>query len=385
MSEHTAADASSDLFAQKGTARPLGVRVVADRPAPGAEEATARGDGTSSADSDGPASLFTIDFRKRSPVDPADLERETNGAAEPGEASPDLARLQHIRELLSKYLYLVIPVTLFVGMSAGYLIYQNRAAQDQRASSDGASPMVATPAPEVAEQEDAAAFPSTAESAAPGQSPTVVPSFDLIRIEPNGDAVIAGRAEPNSELILLDNGQPIGKVTADWTGEWAFIPDQPLAQQGHEFSLVIVTPQGTVTVPAPAQPGAATPTDEAPAANQPTSDKDVRLDLPAKPVGGELPPSAASDPKQVSADGGRYVIQLSSTTSMNGARQEVRKLQRSFPGLLGDKKLLIQQATLSQGGTRYRVRTGAFTEQKAARALCAEFQAKRQDCLVVKR
>ncbi len=79
------------------------------------------------------------------------------------------------------------------------------------------------------------------------------------------------------------------------------------------------------------------------------------------------------------------MIQLSSTTSRRGAEQEWRKLKRDFPGLLGDKELNVHQAVLKQGGTRYRVRTGSFAEKASARALCSEFRARRQDCLVIER
>ncbi|CAN0450016.1 unnamed protein product, partial [Ectocarpus fasciculatus] len=49
------------------------------------------------------------------------------------------------------------------------------------------------------------------------------PSFDVIRIEPNGQSIIAGRADPLSEWILLNNGQPIGAVQADINGEWVIL------------------------------------------------------------------------------------------------------------------------------------------------------------------
>jgi hypothetical protein len=230
----------------------------------------------------------------------------------------------------------------------------------------------AKPAPPSADSGDAGIAAST-EGAAPQ------PGFDLIRIEPNGEAVIAGRAAPDTELILLDNGQPIGKVTADWAGEWAFIPDAPLGPGDHEFGLVIVTPHGTVAVPALGRPdkGASLVPPVANGTPEPTAETAALADQPL---------SAALAAFKGAPRGNRsYVVQLSSTTSRHGAEQEWLKLKRNFPGLLGDKDLNVHQAVLERGGTRYRVRTGSFAEKAPARALCSEFRAKRQDCLVIER
>ena len=54
------------------------------------------------------------------------------------------------------------------------------------------------------------------------------PSFDVIRVNPEGDTVIAGKAPPGSEVRILDGDTVIGKVKADERGEWVFVPDQPL-------------------------------------------------------------------------------------------------------------------------------------------------------------
>jgi nucleoid-associated protein YgaU len=78
-----------------------------------------------------------------------------------------------------------------------------------------------------------AAQPATsgaAEQAAP-------PSFDVVRVNPSGDAVIAGRAEPDAEVTILDQGKPIGSVKADGRGEWVFLPDSALDPGEHSFTL----------------------------------------------------------------------------------------------------------------------------------------------------
>ncbi len=63
------------------------------------------------------------------------------------------------------------------------------------------------------------------------------PSFDVVRVNPSGDAVIAGRAEPDAEVTILDQGKPIGSVKADGRGEWVFLPDSALDPGEHSFTL----------------------------------------------------------------------------------------------------------------------------------------------------
>ena len=63
------------------------------------------------------------------------------------------------------------------------------------------------------------------------------PSFDVVRVNPSGDAVIAGRAEPDAEVTILDQGKAIGSVKADNRGEWVFLPNSALDPGEHSFTL----------------------------------------------------------------------------------------------------------------------------------------------------
>jgi nucleoid-associated protein YgaU len=64
------------------------------------------------------------------------------------------------------------------------------------------------------------------------------PAFDIVRINPKGDAVIAGRAQPGSEVEVRDGDKTVGKVTADARGEWVLVPEQPLAPGAHSLNLI---------------------------------------------------------------------------------------------------------------------------------------------------
>jgi nucleoid-associated protein YgaU len=73
------------------------------------------------------------------------------------------------------------------------------------------------------------------------------PSFDVVRIGPDGNAVIAGRAEPNSTVRIREGEEVIGEATADERGEWVVLPNKPLASGDRELSLEAEDETGTVS------------------------------------------------------------------------------------------------------------------------------------------
>ena len=82
--------------------------------------------------------------------------------------------------------------------------------------------------------------PSVSEEAPPQQTTARTvrwPTFDVVRVNPAGDTVIAGRAEPGSSVTILESGAAIGEVTADDRGEWVFVPDTPLSAGSRKLSL----------------------------------------------------------------------------------------------------------------------------------------------------
>jgi nucleoid-associated protein YgaU len=70
-----------------------------------------------------------------------------------------------------------------------------------------------------------------------------LPSFDVVRVEPSGESVIAGRASPGATVELLRNGQPFARVVADASGLFAFVPP-PLPEGSHEIVLQATSPEG---------------------------------------------------------------------------------------------------------------------------------------------
>jgi nucleoid-associated protein YgaU len=91
-------------------------------------------------------------------------------------------------------------------------------------------------APPAASQPSAPAAPPAA-TRSPG-----VPDFDVVRVRPDGQTVIAGRADPGASVTVLDGDKPVATVTADAKGEWVVVPEKPLAPGSHELSLTEKSP-----------------------------------------------------------------------------------------------------------------------------------------------
>ncbi|GAB3123218.1 LysM peptidoglycan-binding domain-containing protein [Novispirillum itersonii subsp. nipponicum] len=88
-----------------------------------------------------------------------------------------------------------------------------------------------------------AAPPAQKEPAKP-KAAAVGPGFDVVRIDPDGNTVIAGRAVPGTDVVILDAGKEIGHAKADERGEWVFLPDRALPPGSRELSLRGVDEKG---------------------------------------------------------------------------------------------------------------------------------------------
>lgn len=114
------------------------------------------------------------------------------------------------------------------------------------------------PSPESATTPEAAkpAVPAP-EAAAPAIIP---PSFDLVRAEPDGSLVIAGKAAPGATVEIVAGAQVLGTTKAGADGDFAVVLDEPLKPGGHELVLrsttedkVVATSPETAVVSIPEQ------------------------------------------------------------------------------------------------------------------------------------
>jgi hypothetical protein len=65
----------------------------------------------------------------------------------------------------------------------------------------------------------------------------VQPSFDVVRVNPKGDTVLAGHAAPDAQVTVLEGDRIIGTANADHGGDWVLIPSQPLGAGSRELGL----------------------------------------------------------------------------------------------------------------------------------------------------
>ncbi|WCK13948.1 LysM peptidoglycan-binding domain-containing protein [Agrobacterium tumefaciens] len=79
------------------------------------------------------------------------------------------------------------------------------------------------------------------------QAPSGAPTFDVLRVEPDGSAVVAGKAQPGSRLEILSNGKVIAQTTIDGSGDFAAVFDNPLPPGDHELVLRSTDASGKAT------------------------------------------------------------------------------------------------------------------------------------------
>src|SRR5919202_245802 len=96
-----------------------------------------------------------------------------------------------------------------------------------------------------ASEGSAASTPNQAKTAAAAETGKVNgPSFDVVRVEPNGDSVIAGRGAPGATIEMLRNGKSHARAGADPSGLFAFVAP-PLRPGSHEIALSSIAPDGS--------------------------------------------------------------------------------------------------------------------------------------------
>jgi nucleoid-associated protein YgaU len=149
-------------------------------------------------------------------------------------------------------------------------------------------------------------------SPVPPDSEDGVPAFDIARIEPTGEAVIAGRATPGATVELLRNGELHDRAVADQSGQFVMVPPR-LPSGTYDLTLRSKQPDGkqatssqTVAValePSPTDrpvvalmtPGQPTVVLSQPAAPKPTAGA-VVVDAVEIEPGGKLQVSGRSQP-----------------------------------------------------------------------------------------
>ena len=150
----------------------------------------------------------------------------------------------------------IIPILAFVACGAA-LAFAIQHVREPPADSLAATtaPMISKPASEAREQSPAQFATAKAEANAivdalagsppPPENSDGVPTFDVARIEPTGEAVIAGRAAPGATVELLRDGEVHDRAVADKSGQFVIVPPK-LPPGTYDLTLRSKAPDGTV-------------------------------------------------------------------------------------------------------------------------------------------
>ncbi|MFD1333907.1 peptidoglycan-binding protein, partial [Methylopila musalis] len=147
----------------------------------------------------------------------------------------------------------------------------------------------------------------TTPGAAPQPKAAAEAAFDVVRVEPSGDLVVAGRCAPDCAVALLANGRAHDEAKADAGGHWAMTP-KPLAPGDHQIGLRVRDANGvetiarqTLTVVVPQPPSK----DVLVVLNDPDAPSKVLQKPEPAPVATPRPPAAVAQAPAAATDGAR--------------------------------------------------------------------------------
>ncbi|MCV3765483.1 LysM peptidoglycan-binding domain-containing protein [Rhizobium sp. TRM95796] len=182
------------------------------------------------------------------------------------------------------------------------------------------------------------------------------PSFDVLRVEPDGSTVIAGRAAPNADVAVSDGEKVISTVKAGATGDFAVVLDEPLPAGDHQLVLQAkgtngkaVTSQEVATISVPkdnkgellamvSKPGEASRIMTMPEAAPPEAKVDAPAATETKPAQ-QTQTAAAETPSAV-------IVQKNATASASAALDP--EVQVSAVEIEGDKLFVAGKAPKSR-------------------------------------
>jgi nucleoid-associated protein YgaU len=113
-------------------------------------------------------------------------------------------------------------------------------AQPQQASPQ-VPPKEATPVASPPKSSAALPQPAAVQPSAPAAGPKP-PEFDIVRVTPSGETVVAGRAPGAARVELLDQGRVVAGEKVDRNGEFVLLP--PALGEGDHLLALRITPEG---------------------------------------------------------------------------------------------------------------------------------------------
>ena len=180
----------------------------------------------------------------------------------------------------------------------------------------------------------------------PTQTAALEPAFDVVNVDPSGEAVIAGRAAPNEKVELRDGGKTVAEATADAAGQFVIIPPA-LAPGDHSLSLAANADKGQPAISSPV--AVSVPAQEAKAGAPPGPPEAKTTVAAAAPTNPNAEPSALG------------MRTLATPAPASGARVAIQSVEAEAPGGLVAKgsaepntalRLYLNQADIAEAKTQ---------------------------------
>ncbi|MAU22243.1 MAG: hypothetical protein CMH13_17250 [Martelella sp.] len=140
---------------------------------------------------------------------------------------------------------IVIAVILLVLLAAGLYYFTREDGGETGSSTEGTAPQTEQSEPADASGESASSPDSDSDANEEQQQTGLrIPTFDVLRVEPDGTAVIAGAAEPLGVLDVKEGDTVVASSSVGDSGDFVAIIETPLTPGDHLIYLDVTMPDG---------------------------------------------------------------------------------------------------------------------------------------------
>ena len=224
----------------------------------------------------------------------------------------------------------IIPIAI-VGLALVLYALWRGAYPDLFEETEPPAAVETAPTAETAPPAEAPAESGTPPAAAPPPAPDkppLKPELDVVRINEDGDTVIAGKAEPGASVTIATQDGPLATVKADERGKWVALPEQPLPAGDHAVRIEATGKNGkkevgdkTIVVSIPEGAGRKPLVVAVPTKDFGASDV---LQRPEGPAGAEVPAAPAAGPEKppVLAEAPKEAVRAAGTASAGSEPRE---------------------------------------------------------------
>ncbi len=353
--------------------------------------------------------------RWRSEHDGANLSDEVafNPAPQPQEAPSGSTRGARSIIVDRRFIAVALVIGLVSGLTSYFLFARPNS---EVAGTTVSTPVSPVPAPQ---EESQVSRDNTPDPGSTGAEPAAIEPELVSLLPASGATAVEARREipaplnvraqktpqpqPKIEPASLSVSTPPAQTPAKSAPQKASVPPILAAPPPPPIAATVPTPEKPApapveqaTVPEPpvrsiaALPRPATKPDAIKADVTATKDKpavQVPAPTPAPSKTAAISPPKEKKPTAVPGAGKKaaYSIQLASVKNKTAADREGVRLQKLYSAALGTSEVFVEQATIANRGTFYRIKAGGFASAKEAANACKALKAEKQPCLVVRR